>query len=310
MRGRANQRLRERRQVIKVGHAGTPAARAKRAASRLARGSTSSTSTARADRRRPDRQVRIRQKQCVRTVPQDDAFARIVVDQIAANWFGRPPNDQRQVDSARRQRRLRRAGRSRRRLQRRRTRPGARMRRTWPSRSPPVRRRKRYGRRAAAWNEAVGNPAREADGRRSPPSWRRCRPRRTRCYRNKAKGRRTNRQNRQADDDTDFDPHGDAARGVALAVRARWPLAPRTGRSGAGPNRDGAVAQFTEPATWPAALTKRWQVEVGTGYATPVMVGDRVFVFTRQAEDEVLTAFDAATGQAALARILSGRRSP
>jgi outer membrane protein assembly factor BamB len=64
-----------------------------------------------------------------------------------------------------------------------------------------------------------------------------------------------------------------------------------------GPNRDGAVAQFTEPAAWPAALTRRWQVEVGPGYATPVVVGDRVFTFSRQGDDEVLTAFDAGTGK-------------
>jgi outer membrane protein assembly factor BamB len=64
-----------------------------------------------------------------------------------------------------------------------------------------------------------------------------------------------------------------------------------------GPNRDGAVAQFSEPASWPAALVKRWQVDVGSGYATPIVVGDRVFVFSRQGEDEVLTALEAATGK-------------
>jgi outer membrane protein assembly factor BamB len=64
-----------------------------------------------------------------------------------------------------------------------------------------------------------------------------------------------------------------------------------------GPNRDGTIAQFTEPAAWPAALTKRWQVEVGTGYATPVVVGDRVYAFSREREEEVLRALDAATGK-------------
>jgi len=64
-----------------------------------------------------------------------------------------------------------------------------------------------------------------------------------------------------------------------------------------GPNRDGIVSSFTEPATWPARLTQRWKVEVGTGYATPVLVGDRVYAYTRQNEDEVLTALDAASGK-------------
>ena len=64
-----------------------------------------------------------------------------------------------------------------------------------------------------------------------------------------------------------------------------------------GPARDGAIAAFNEPASWPAALTKRWQVDVGSGYATPLVVGDRVYAFSREGEDEVLRALDAATGK-------------
>ena len=57
-----------------------------------------------------------------------------------------------------------------------------------------------------------------------------------------------------------------------------------------GPARDGAITFFREPATWPKTLTKRWQVEIGTGYSVPLVVGDRIYVFTRQNEDEVMTA--------------------
>jgi outer membrane protein assembly factor BamB len=64
-----------------------------------------------------------------------------------------------------------------------------------------------------------------------------------------------------------------------------------------GPNRDGVIASFREPSTWPKALTKRWTVEVGTGYATPLVAGDRVYVFTRQGENEVLSTLDAATAK-------------
>ena len=64
-----------------------------------------------------------------------------------------------------------------------------------------------------------------------------------------------------------------------------------------GPARDGAIAAFNEPATWPAALTKRWQVDVGSGYSTPLVVGDRVYAFSREGEDEVLRALDAGTGR-------------
>jgi len=64
-----------------------------------------------------------------------------------------------------------------------------------------------------------------------------------------------------------------------------------------GPNRDGALPSFATPATWPEALTMRWNVEVGEGYATPVLIGNRVFAFSRRGENEVLAALDAATGK-------------
>src|SRR6187200_1872518 len=34
-----------------------------------------------------------------------------------------------------------------------------------------------------------------------------------------------------------------------------------------GPNRDGAIASFTAPKAWPDALTRKWKVDVGIGYA-------------------------------------------
>jgi outer membrane protein assembly factor BamB len=64
-----------------------------------------------------------------------------------------------------------------------------------------------------------------------------------------------------------------------------------------GPNRDGAVASFVEPKTWPDRLAQRWKVEVGEGHATPVLVGDRIYTFTRQGANEVMQALDAATGK-------------
>lgn len=78
---------------------------------------------------------------------------------------------------------------------------------------------------------------------------------------------------------------------ATLAVHAQdWP-------QWRGPDRDGVIAAFTPPAAWPGRLTRRWQVEVGTGYATPLVVGERVFTFTRQGDEEVLRAMDAATGR-------------
>ena len=65
-----------------------------------------------------------------------------------------------------------------------------------------------------------------------------------------------------------------------------------------GPNRDGAVASFVEPKAWPERLTQKWKAEVGEGHATPVLVGGRIYTFTRQGANEVMQALDAGTGKA------------
>ncbi len=64
-----------------------------------------------------------------------------------------------------------------------------------------------------------------------------------------------------------------------------------------GPGRDGTVPAFTAPARWPEQLTRRWKVEVGTGHATPLVVGPRVYMFSRRGDNEVLAAFDAVAGR-------------
>src|SRR5262249_3517842 len=64
-----------------------------------------------------------------------------------------------------------------------------------------------------------------------------------------------------------------------------------------GPNRDGAIPSFTAPASWPETLTRKWRVDVGIGYATPLLVPGRLYQFSRQGDEEVLTALDADTGK-------------
>ncbi len=49
-----------------------------------------------------------------------------------------------------------------------------------------------------------------------------------------------------------------------------------------GPNRDNKVTGFVAPSTWPKELTQKWKVNVGLGDASPVLVGDKIYVFTRQ----------------------------
>jgi outer membrane protein assembly factor BamB len=64
-----------------------------------------------------------------------------------------------------------------------------------------------------------------------------------------------------------------------------------------GPNRDNKAAGFTAPAEWPKELTQKWKVEVGPGDATPALVGDKIYVFTRLGADEVTTCLEAETGK-------------
>jgi outer membrane protein assembly factor BamB len=64
-----------------------------------------------------------------------------------------------------------------------------------------------------------------------------------------------------------------------------------------GPNRDGTGARITVPQTLPDQLKQHWKVEVGPGYATPLLEGDRIYMFSRKGEDEVMRAMDVATGE-------------
>jgi outer membrane protein assembly factor BamB len=64
-----------------------------------------------------------------------------------------------------------------------------------------------------------------------------------------------------------------------------------------GPNRDGAPGAFSVPAVWPEQLVQRWKAEVGEGYASPLVVGNRVYQFARRDGKEVMAAIDVQTGK-------------
>jgi len=78
---------------------------------------------------------------------------------------------------------------------------------------------------------------------------------------------------------------------AASAPAADWP-------QWRGPARDGIAAEFQAPAVWkPDALTKKWSITVGEGHASPVVVGDRVFVFFREGERETMRCLALADGK-------------
>jgi len=64
-----------------------------------------------------------------------------------------------------------------------------------------------------------------------------------------------------------------------------------------GPNRDGVVRGVQAPAKWPKTLREEWKVTVGESVSCPVVVGDRVYAFTRQKDDESVLCLDAASGE-------------
>jgi outer membrane protein assembly factor BamB len=64
-----------------------------------------------------------------------------------------------------------------------------------------------------------------------------------------------------------------------------------------GINRDSRVTGFKAPVTWPSVINQVWKVTVGTGDASPVLVGKKIYLNTRQGGDEVILCLDAATGK-------------
>jgi outer membrane protein assembly factor BamB len=77
---------------------------------------------------------------------------------------------------------------------------------------------------------------------------------------------------------------------ASCAVAQDWP-------QWRGANRDGKAAGFTAPKAWPKELAKKWNIPVGKADATPALVGDKLYVFTRQDTDEVTLCLEAATGK-------------
>lgn len=64
-----------------------------------------------------------------------------------------------------------------------------------------------------------------------------------------------------------------------------------------GPKRGGVVTSFTPPAAWPERPKQVWKVAAGIGHASPIVAGNRAYLFSRVGEQEVLTAYDTASGK-------------
>lgn len=71
-----------------------------------------------------------------------------------------------------------------------------------------------------------------------------------------------------------------------VLILSIWSAAAQDWPQWRGPGRNGNVVSFQEPKTWPEQLTQKWQVKVGIGHSSPLLIGSRIFVFARQEEQE------------------------
>jgi outer membrane protein assembly factor BamB len=90
--------------------------------------------------------------------------------------------------------------------------------------------------------------------------------------------------------------HGTIGAAVAMVVAAGAMLSAEqwTGWRGAA---KASVSTAAMPAALAAKATEVWAVPVGAGHASPLVDGQRVYVFARKAEQEVAQAIDLATGK-------------
>jgi outer membrane protein assembly factor BamB len=64
-----------------------------------------------------------------------------------------------------------------------------------------------------------------------------------------------------------------------------------------GANRDARATGFTIPKEWPKELTQKWTTPVGAGDSSPALVGNKLYVFSREGGDEAIRCLDASTGK-------------
>ena len=78
--------------------------------------------------------------------------------------------------------------------------------------------------------------------------------------------------------------------GVTGALAQDWP-------QWRGANRDASAAGFKAPKAWPKELTQKWKLAVGEGVATPSLLGGKLYVFSRQDDNEITRCLNADDGR-------------
>src|SRR5205085_7121664 len=97
-------------------------------------------------------------------------------------------------------------------------------------------------------------------------------------------------------------PMNNAKRAVALVLScavsaALAPFAPADDwPQFRGTGGQAKVTDFKAPQTWPKSFKQQWKTPIGEGVATPALVGDKLYVFSRQGQEEVTRCLNAADG--------------
>lgn len=64
-----------------------------------------------------------------------------------------------------------------------------------------------------------------------------------------------------------------------------------------GSGRDGKATGFKAPSVWPSEITEVWRLKTGTGDASPVVSRNRLFIFSREGDEEVIRCLDTQNGK-------------
>jgi outer membrane protein assembly factor BamB len=64
-----------------------------------------------------------------------------------------------------------------------------------------------------------------------------------------------------------------------------------------GENGDGVVTGFTAPVRWPEQIKAKWKTNVGIGHSSPLVVGKRIYLHSRQGDSEVVGAYELDSGK-------------
>jgi len=64
-----------------------------------------------------------------------------------------------------------------------------------------------------------------------------------------------------------------------------------------GAGRNGVLTGFIPPAKWEGSLEQKWKITVGSGDATPALVGERLYVFSREGTEEVISCVSVNDGK-------------